>query len=472
MTKRFISVTLLVVLIFTLTACSQSAKASNNGVGVVSPSNSGEKPEITILYYKSDSFLLKEGIFPRYIRDFEKQYGVEVTLQGIGDGSGSQNDIDNFQKKLSTYLHGTKGPELIMLSSLGRDMIQLMMKEKVAVNLRDKVANINKIYEGLLDDEVYYAPIGMDYSNDIFKKKVLEELGITDLGTEWTTADYNQLFEKWMRYAPRSFTANDFYYIYYKYMQKCRLYEDQSKKALLDTPAVKAAIQNIRKDIYENYKLNKSYTYENYYNMIFETTSEEAQKGNEIYDSKEYREQSLRVYGYGNIRSRLFARQIQEALNIGAVLCPEYKDRGIYITSFGFLVNKNGSNVELAYEFINGLLSDEIQMGLWQPSILYQYYPVNKDIEEQIIKAEIEEGANPEAMEAKMAALNLIKENQAQLIVLNDFDNNSEQIGSKIFGLLQKEIVKFIFADTPYSDEELSAELKRLEAEYTIWMNE
>lgn len=469
MYKRLIYFLLSVIL---LTACNSTSKVNNPSDTIVSPDNSAEKPEITILYYADDGSILKNSIFPRYIRDFKKQYGVEVTLQGIGDGSGSQRDMENFQKKINTYLHTKKGPELIMTSNRCKNMVETLLQQDVVVNLRGKVANIDKIYEGLLDKEVYYVPIGMDHNNSQFNKIVLEELGITALGSEWTAKDYEQLIEKWRKHSPRYFTSNDFYSISSKYLWKCKLYDEQSKQALLNTPEVKAAIRNIRKEIYENYKLDKNYIYENYYKMLFEPTSEEAKKDEELLNSREYREQGLNVHGYGPIQSRLFARQIQEALDLGLILKPEYKDSRISLDSFGFLVNKNGANVEIAYEFINGLLSDEKQLGMWEPINVYQYYPVNKDIEEEIKKAELQEGASARAMEAKEVALNYIKQSRADLYVLMNIDNNASQIRAKLYDRLQKELVKFIFADVPYSDEKLTAELKRMEAEYNVWLNE
>jgi 16S rRNA G966 N2-methylase RsmD len=53
-----------------------------------------------------------------------------------------------------------------------------------------------------------------------------------------------------------------------------------------------------------------------------------------------------------------------------------------------------------------------------------------------------------------------------------NIDNDANQIRAKLYDRLQKELVKFIFADVPYSDEKLTAELKKMEAEYNIWLSE
>lgn len=469
MHNKFFSLILTVVLMVSLTACSQIAQKNTTSSDVISPSVKGGA-EINILYY-TDTFFSKKNNFLSYIKKFEKQYGVEVTLNAVGDGSGSENDMENFQKKINTYLHEKNGPELILSRDSQSDMVQRLIKQSAVINLRDKIPNIKKIYDALLDQEVNYVPIGMDYDGLNFNKKVLEELGIKELGTEWEPKDYMELREKWLKHSPRYFTVGEFNYITDRYLWQCKLYDAQNKKATINTPEVKSAIKSIRNEIYGNYKLNNNYKYENYYNMLYEPTSEEALSEEELLFSKEYKQQNLYAYS-GNSSSRLYARQIQDALDSGLVLSPDYKNIDTDLKSYGFLVNKNGNNLELAYEFINGLLADEIQMEMWQPDSVYQYYPVNKEIEEEIIKAELQENADQKVIAIKEAALNRIKQGHAHLLVLKNMGNATMIEDYQLYERLRKQMIKFIFADTPYSDDELSSELKNLEAEYTIWLNE
>lgn len=472
MYKRFISLLLTVTLMVSLTACSQMVKKNAASNDVISPGIKDEKPEINILYYAGNTFLSKNSKFLSYIKKFEKQYGVEVSLKAIGAGNNSENDIENFQKKINTYLHEKNGPELILGDDRQADMVQRLIKQSAVMNLRDKIPNIKKIYEALLDQEVNYVPIGMDYDGSNFNKKVLEDLGIKELGAEWEPKDYFELREKWLKHTPRYFTSDEFNYITDRYLLKCKLYNAQNKKAMINTPEVSSAIKSIREEIYGNYKLNNNYTYENYYNMLYEPASEEALNEGELLFSKEYKQQSLNARGSSNTSSRLFARQIQDTLDSGLVIRPDYKDNDTDLKSYGFLVNKNGNNLELAYEFINGLLADEMQMEMWQMDNVYQYYPVNKEVEDNIRKAELEENSDQKAIAIKENALNRIKQGQAHLYVLKNMDNATMIEKYQLYERLKKQMVKFIFADTPYSDEELGSELKKLEAEYTIWLNE
>jgi hypothetical protein len=479
MCKRFISLLLVAALMVSLTACSQITKKGDTSNDVISPEIKGGQPEINILYYAAKGFILEKDSFLDYTSKFEKQYGVKVNLKAIGDGSGTANDLENFEKKVNTYLYAQKGPELIFGNDWQSNITKLINQSTV-VDVRDKIPNLKKIYDTLLGQEVFYIPIGIDYSGMVLNKKVLEEMGIKELGTDWAWKDYIELRKKWLTYSKRYFTANEYYNIREEYLRQCRLYDTQNKKATINTLEVKNAIKSIRDEIYNNFKLNDDYTYENYYNMFYVPTSKEAISEEELRSTVEYKQESLRAVGFGNISSRLYTRQIQDALDNGLVLMPDFKGLDTGLHSCGFLVNKNGNNLELAYEFVNGLLEDETQMEMWQLDRLYQYYPVNKEIEERIRNAEIQENLevtgqknlDKEVTDIKENALNRIKQGHAYLFVLKNMDNTAMGEEFQLYERFKKQVTKMIFADIPYSDDELERELKKLEAEYTIWLNE
>lgn len=468
MGRRLVSLGLIAALILSLTACSHSKATAEN---VISPNGDKTKPELTILYYAGTK-LQKNSVFADYTRKFEKQYGVKVNLSPMGDGNWSESDMENFIKKINTKLYAKEGPELIYSDSMrGNNLVSLMTNAAAVVELRDKVPNINKIYDGLTDKEVYYAPVGIEYQGSNVNKEVLEELGIKELGLEWELEDYLALQEKWRTYKKRYFTSSEFFYTTNKYFSTIKIFDLENKKVSLNTVEVKNAINSIGDEIFSSYLLDKDYKYENFYNMLYEPSSTEAKNNEMLRFSKEFLAESLWSAGYTS-NSRLFARDIQATLDSGAVLLPEYKGSNLDLASYGFMVNKNGGNLELAYEFINGYLGDEIQLGMLQPVDMYQYYPVNKEIEEKLLKAELEEGAGAQAMDMKRYVLNKLKQGQAHLNVTRNADHGEALQYSKLSAKFIKEITKFIFADQSYSDEELSAALKKMEDEYTIWLNE
>jgi hypothetical protein len=92
------------------------------------------------------------------------------------------------------------------------------------------------------------------------------------------------------------------------------------------------------------------------------------------------------------------------------------------------------------------------------------FYPVSKEIETEIETLEAKESLNPIAIKLKEEALNRIKEEKVQIAA---FKNEKEK---QIFSSWYGDMMKFIFAEKPYSDEELSVALKVLEDNYSIYL--
>lgn len=134
------------------------------------------------------------------------------------------------------------------------------------------------------------------------------------------------------------------------------------------------------------------------------------------------------------------------------------------ITS-GFIINRNSKTTELAIDFLNGLLSDEVQLSMFN-SLTYGGYPVNKDIEEKISKIEIDNDVNEDAILLRKYIIEKIETG-----VLKPY----KQIDSMLFDfrlMLHKDLMKLIFSEETYTDEELTTELQKLEDKYNMWLNE
>lgn len=133
------------------------------------------------------------------------------------------------------------------------------------------------------------------------------------------------------------------------------------------------------------------------------------------------------------------------------------------------MVNKNGKNLNLAYAFINGILSNTTQMDIYQSNRInvYQaFYPVSKEIETDIKTLEPKENLNPAAIKLKEDVLSEIKNEKVQR---TSFKNEKEE---RIFSSWYGDMLQFIFTDKPYTDAELSKALQILEDKYTILLNE
>jgi spermidine/putrescine-binding protein len=454
MIRRFLYVILILSLI-SITACQSTNTINSNGNKVVKPGET-ELPELTILVTPNMRNWMKKDCFFNYQRQFEKQYGVTVNYEVYG------GDYESNVGELMTKLITKDGPELI-IDDWGN--VHSLIVQGAVVNARDKVSNISKAYDSLVDSEAYYIPLGIGYQPVVLRKDMLEALQLPIPNLSWTAGDYYIMRDKWLEQSNRMFTTFEFNETNYRYLRELELFDYRNKKANINTTELKNALERIRGEIFSgNYILDKNYTYKNYYNMLFEYTSREYEEDMEMRLSTGYEEQSLRSRGDESGINLLYAKDFDSRLGKIVVLPKSiYKDDSLW--SLGLMINRNGANLELAYEYVNGLLSDEIQLEMYEGEES-GIYPVNKAIESKIADIEKKEGYREETLQLKEFIIGRIKKGEFQLGALRDMKDHD------LYWMLIRDLVKYIFTDKPYSDAELSVELQKLEDKYNIILSE
>ena len=95
------------------------------------------------------------------------------------------------------------------------------------------------------------------------------------------------------------------------------------------------------------------------------------------------------------------------------------------------------------------------------------FYPVNKDIENDIKNLEIEIEANSKAIEVRDYALEQLKSGKLVLDAYYYGDGRES-----VYEGVRRFIIEAVFADEPYSDERLTQLLQKLEDETNLWLNE
>jgi maltose-binding protein MalE len=455
MSRRLLCIILILSLLISTTACQSTNAINSNGSNVVKPGET-KLPEITILATSNTRNWMKNDCFVNYEKQFEKQYGVKVNYEVYGES------YEENAGELMTKLITKNGPELIIDDW---NNARRLIEQGAVVDARDKVSNISKMYASLVDSEAYYIPIGIEYQPIVLKKDMLDELQLPTPKLSWTALDYYNMMDKWLEQSNRIFTMFELNETSYRYLRELELFDYKNKKANINTKELKNALVRIKEKIFSgNYILDKNYTYKNYYNMLFEYTSQEYIEDSKLYLSTEYKEQSLRNRSDESIINLLYAKDFDFRLGKLVVL-PDSLSKDNLLWSLGFMINRNGANLELAYEFVNGLLSDELQLEMYElerPKI----YPVNKAIESKIADIEKKEGYSEEALQLKEFIINKIEKGEFQLSQLRDMKEHD------LYWMLIKDLMQFIFTDKPYSDAELSSELQKLEDKYNIILSE
>ncbi len=442
--KKVKALTLLVLLLILTISCSNNATDVNK--------QNGRQKEITILLTDFDYSRIEyaETLLDCKLQ-FEKERGVKVNFDII-----TANNNDEYEKKKNAKLYLNDGPTLIFISEYND--YKNYTEQGIAVDVKDKVPNLAKIYKRLLADGDYFVPIGMDCRPIILDRSAIAELGLDDPKPDWTREDFLRLKEMWLKHEPKYFTRSEYWELLIPKFNELDIFDEENKTISLNSPEIIECIKDIRKEIFsDKYILSKDYVYENYYNMVFEMDSEEA-------NLEEYIKDSGLIRGYPKITGGLKSLEVATVIDDNSIVLPNviYGEDEIFEV-WGFIVNSNGKNIELGMEFINELLEGDIQLEMFTQQ--YSAYPVNKEIEDDIKKIEKERGVEEKAIELREYLLNQIE--------LGGYKHStSSRKKQEIQGMIYLDFVKYVFADEPYSDEELSTELQKLEDKYRIWLNE
>lgn len=467
--KRFVVILLVIAMIFTVACSGNERNASRE---VVKPNPEGSKPEITILVSKGDEWLLKSVIMKNYINKFEEGYGVTVKLQEIGNSQslyyiGNQifvnEAVDEYEKELSAKLHQKDSPEIIFYSFIP---LNSLIRQGVADDVRGKISNLNKLHPGLLKEEVYYIPIDIFHMPTVLNMDVIKTLQIDEPNFTSRKQDYLEIRDKWLQQVKPQFTSREFIDIVAKYLIDLEIFNEDKSKVTVNSSEMCKAINSIKKEIYNgSYILPQDYTYTNYYNMLFERQRTEYDKDRSFIATKEYQINSFRNYEEESSINALRAGDSNYMIESGDVVLPNLLEDKIYLYSHGFMINRNGKNKELAYEFVNGMLDNEVQLEIFKDS-LFSYYPVNKEIEKEINIIEKSRKYETEAIGLKNYILKEIEDGNA-LLSVERYDSEYE-----IFWMLVKDLTKYIFAEKTYTELELKQELQKLEDKYNIYLSE
>ncbi|HYF81420.1 MAG TPA: extracellular solute-binding protein [Clostridia bacterium] len=463
MLKKLWIMLLIIITGFALWACSAFPEKAKAVGQVIRPEEAAQ--EISIIFDAMDIGFSKWEPFENYKKRFQKQYGVKVNCIAIGDAIPTEEYFDNLCKELAVKLLVEDGPELIFYSE-GYSFDGLV-KQKAVLDVRNKIDNIDSIYAALVGNELYCVPVTISYRAIVLNHKALEALDIKEPELGWDKESYYDIKEKWLDKSETTFSYYEYNDIINKYLRDLDIFNVREKRANINTPQMKDCIKKIRAEIFSGkYNLKSNYKFENYYNMMYEYLSDEYKEDSELRRSEAYNSQVLRNRRYEYTTNPLKAKDTSYKIaRGGAVVLPQFSDETSGLAYAGFLINRNGKNTELACEFINGLLSKEVQMQIYEDTD--DSYPVNKELEGAIRDIEAQAKLDDRAVVLKDYVLDKIKSGSCKL-----WTDSSKVEESELFWKLVKDLAKCFFADKTYTEEELAKELQKLEGKYNIWLNE
>ncbi|WP_425448504.1 hypothetical protein [Dethiothermospora halolimnae] len=428
---------------------------SSNEVNTTKKDIENNKKEITIAVRKSN-------IYPPGLEMYRFPFGfendVKVNLEEI-----KASTHEEYLKKLNTKLYLEDGPTLILIDE--EETYDKYVNQGVALEVGDKIPNIDKLYDGFKKEKMYYVPIVMDYTPIEIHREALEQLEIKEPKLDWTKEDYIKIKEKWFKKQPRIFSLREYLDTVKYPFKNIKIFNNDMTDVKINTDEIKNYVKDAKNKIFSGrYALKKEHKYYKYaeYDNWKDEGVMELVKFN---DSNKIGELDDRLlisnWGDSGLKFReSFGRTQENIVKLPEVMRNEYQ-----IRTWGLIVNRNGKNTDLGFKFINGLLEDEHQINIYKNQVMDDF-PVNKDIEGDIDKLAKEKGIKDKFINLRKYILNKFNKGEYKLYK----SQGSKKI--EFYDMLEKDLAKIIFDKREYTDKELNDKLQKLENKYNMWITE
>lgn len=141
---------------------------------------------------------------------FKNSYGVELKFEPVSLIAGriiDFRDLDEIERKFAVKLSSESPPDLIFTDTVP---LNALIRQKAVADVRNRIPNLDKVYEGLLEDEVYYVPIAMMYLSHGIRRSVLEDLGFDLPELNRTRKDYLKIRNRWLEKNRIYFSMSEF----------------------------------------------------------------------------------------------------------------------------------------------------------------------------------------------------------------------------------------------------------------------
>lgn len=407
--------------------------------------------------------------------EFTKETGIEVNfIKAMG------NSHDDYLDKRNTELYLEGGPTLILIG--GDEYYDNLVEQGVAVKVEDKLSNYKNIYDVLKDG--YFVPMAMATRITALNKERLNELELKLPDSHWNFDEYYKMNDKYFRDSKEQLSAQNIHKILNLEIENMLGSSRTNQEVRMASQETIDKINSLRDYFLTsgNFSVNEKYNYENYYNMLFNFQSDEYKESYGLWEQTRKSDPELRLIGSinalnaietnNNYNKYLKGRDIL-GQNIGEediALLP-LPDSNLY--SWGFLVNKNGKNIEEGLAYLDMLLSDESQLKLYRDRddgfsplrILSFSAPVVKSIEKDLEEIEVEKGIDQKFINIRKVVLDQIKDGKKQRVSWGPEDNYLKDG-------LKKLLIEVIFTDEKYTWEEIMNKLKEFDNEMNLMFSE
>lgn len=440
--KKYILI-LFFMSIVIITSCSDTdsnkdSKTKNLTIYVPSMYNN---PELTFIVSQKDKF--------------EKENNVKINIDTLKD-----TKYEDRNKAITSMMSKKNGPSLIFVGT--NDSYKWYIESGVALNAEGKVSNRKKLLEYINIDE-YFTPISLSVYSRAINKAVLEEIGESPPPLDWDYSDYKDLWLAEAKKRGKILSAQTYSEAFSVIFDKIQFINREKKEVNLNNDKVKQAFKEFKDIIHSSYfEHPENYTFENYENLLKEYKSEEWERADTISNSIS----NERLLGGGGFNVLFPITKFDSIMMKKYIHQPPIKSKNGNILTSGFIVNRNGENIDLAWKFLDYVLQEEVQQNMINYNHYYMY-PVLQSLEEDLMKTIKQKGDIPERfLKIREIVLEKIIDGEYSVIVPGNSAPDTEK--ANIYQLT----IDYVFSEEEFTDKELAYRLKIIEDAYNIWLNE
>lgn len=177
------------------------------------------------------------------IQKFEEQTGISVKIEYTHAKTYAE-----YLTLRNTQLYLDNGPTLILIS--GGEDYQNLIKEGVALEIKNRIPNYNNIYGALKDG--YYVPIFMASNLFILNKNRFEEMGLVEPHLDWDQSFFHHMMDAYY-HDKRSYITREAVYVFINSLfEKGDLFVDERGNISIANKDMIEGIEKIRYEVMES----------------------------------------------------------------------------------------------------------------------------------------------------------------------------------------------------------------------------
>ncbi len=389
-----------------------------------------------------------------YLHEVAQKNGYEIEILEL-----DASDFERYLLKRNVELFKENSIDLIL--SLDLSEKNKFVENDMIIEVKEHLSNFKNI-ESFARDE-YSVTISIVTGILGLKKDYLELIDEIVPDSNWTRDDYYRIVEKYENRIGKIFTAYDYSKLYAKYFYNYQFIKN-GEISVVDDQEFLLKIHLMREAILDGYYiLDPTYDYGNYNNMLRVRGSKEnilSEENERAFQQKNILTSWSKARFLKNPLSPLLSKTI---FMDNSIVLPSVLDNN-YLTP-NLVVNKKSKKQKLVFQFLDDLISDEMQLILFKKEFDY-LAPSVSSIEDEIHEISKSKFVTDEGIYFREYTLNKLRNESMNSPLKTQYELEC------YWKFLDSTLFEVIFSDRTLSEDEIRLLLLKFENEMNIYILE